>query len=84
MRNNIHYNKKENISKEELSLLDRYQDIYLKTVLDIFNENIKISLNRNYKFWKWVAEKTDSNFKEKTKKSDYNLINFKDTFNRDF
>lgn len=84
MRNNTHYNKKENISKEELSLLDRYQDIYLKTILDIFNENIKISLNRNYKFWKWVAEKTDSNFKEKTKKSDYNLINFKDTFNRDF
>ncbi len=84
MRNNIHYNKKEEISEEELALLDKYQDVYLNTVLDVFNENINVSINKNYRFWKWISEKTDSNFKEKAKKSGYNFMKFKDIFNDNY
>lgn len=84
MRNNIHYNKREEISEEELALLDKYQDVYLNTVLDVFSENISVSINRNYRFLKWISEKTDSNFKEKAKKSGYNFMKFKDIFNDNY
>lgn len=84
MRNNIHYNKIDEISEEELALLDKYQDVYLNTVLDVFNENINVSINKNYRFWKWISEKTDSNFKEKAKKSGYNFMKFKDIFNDNY
>lgn len=84
MRNNIHYNEIEEISKEELVLLDKYQDAYLTEVLWIFNENISVSINRSYRFWKWISEKTDSNFKEKAKKSGYSFMKFKDIFNDNY
>ncbi len=84
LRNNIHYNKRAEISEEELTLLDKYQDVYLNTVLDVFNENISVSINRRYKFREWVSEKMDRDFREKAKKSGYKFMKFKDIFNDDY
>lgn len=84
MRNNIHYNKIEEISEEELALLDKYQDVYLNTVLNVFNENINVSVNKYYRFWKWISEKTDFNFKKQAKKSGYSFMKFKDIFNDNY
>lgn len=80
MRNNIHYKKREKISENELALLDEYQDVYLNTVLNVFNENISVSINRRYKFREWMTEKIDCNFREKAKKSGYKFMKFKDIF----
>lgn len=84
LRNNIHYNKRAEISEEELTLLDKYQDVYLNTVLNVFNENISVSINRRYKFREWVSEKMDRDFREKAKKSGYKFMKFKDIFNYDY
>ena len=84
LRNNIHYNKKEHLSNDELDLLDEYQDVYLNSVLDIFNGYIDVSINRSYRFWKWVSEKTDFTFKEKMKLNGYKYVKFKDIFNDDY
>lgn len=80
LRNNIHYKKREKISENELALLDEYQDVYLNTVLNVFNENISVSINRRYKFREWMTEKIDCNFREKAKKSGYKFMKFKDIF----
>ena len=84
LRNNIHYNKRAEISDEDLALLDEYQDVYLNTVLNVFNENISVSINRRYKFREWVSEKMDRDFREKAKKSGYKFMKFKDIFNDDY
>lgn len=84
LRNNIHYNKRAEISDEDLALLDEYQDVYLNTVLNVFNENISVSINRRYKFREWVSEKMDRDFREKAKKSGYKFMKFKDIFNDNY
>ena len=66
--------------EKELALLDEYQDVYLNTVLNVFN----VSVNKNYRLWKWISEKTDTNFKKKAKKSGYRFMKFKDIFNDNY
>lgn len=48
-RNNIHYSDYHEISKEELELLIKYQNIYLSNVLEVFNKNLTIKLDFFYK-----------------------------------
>ena len=84
LRNNIHYNKRDHLLNDEVDLLDEYQDVYLNSVLDVFNDYIDVSINRNYRFWKWVSEKTDFRFKEKMKQSGYKFMKFEDIFNEDY
>lgn len=50
MRDNIHYTKTSEFDNEELEILKKYQDIYLKNMIDIFDENINIKFNLGYKF----------------------------------
>ena len=44
MRDNIHYGKTNEISEEEIKFLNKYQDIYLKNVINIFDDNINIKI----------------------------------------
>ena len=49
MRDNIHYNKINELTSEEIEILKKYQDIYLKNIIGICNSNINIKFNLGYK-----------------------------------
>jgi len=56
VRDNIHYSKNSEITKEEFKIVSEYQDIYLKNVIDVFDHNINIKLNLNYKIALAIAK----------------------------
>ena len=55
IRNNIHYNKYCCLTTEEMVFVQKYQDVYLKNILDVFNNNISLDFGTSYKFGLWVA-----------------------------
>lgn len=56
VRDNIHYGKTNEITEEEIKIVNEYQDIYLKNVIDIFDNNINIKFNLGYKFALAIAK----------------------------
>ena len=49
MRDNIHYSKINQLNNEEIEILKKYQDIYLKNMISIFDSNISVKFNLGYK-----------------------------------
>lgn len=56
VRDNIHYGKTNEITEKEIKIVNEYQDIYLKNVIDIFDNNINIKFNLGYKFALAIAK----------------------------
>ena len=54
-RNNLHYKKYSNLTKEEYSILNKYQNIYLKNVLDAFENEISYKFDWKYKMFLYLA-----------------------------
>lgn len=56
MRNNIHYGKTQVMSKLEYEMLERYQNFYLETILNVFKSKIFINFGIRYKLCLWIAK----------------------------
>ncbi len=56
IRNNIHYNECSILKKEKIVLVQKYQDVYLKNILNVFNDKISLSFGTGYKFGLWAAK----------------------------
>ena len=56
VKDNIHYGKTNEITEKEIKIVNEYQDIYLKNVIDIFDNNINIKFNLGYKFALAIAK----------------------------
>ena len=50
LRNNAHYQKTEILSSEEISIVDRYQNIYLQTIESIILEQLNISIDEECRY----------------------------------
>lgn len=46
LRDNVHYDNIEKLSEREISCLNKYQNIYLKIMLDSFNENLYVKIDK--------------------------------------
>lgn len=50
LRNNAHYQKTDILSSEEISIVDRYQNIYLQTIESIILEQLNISIDEECRY----------------------------------
>lgn len=60
-RNNIHYSQLDTITNDEITILNKYQNIYLKTILSAFNQHTYISFGFKYSLMKFLADSTKPN-----------------------
>lgn len=56
VRDNLHYGDYHYLSEKEWTLVKKYQDVYLKNVLDVFDKNISYNFGFAYKFGLWLAK----------------------------
>ena len=56
IRDNLHYGDYHYLSDEEWKLVQEYQDVYLKNVLDVFDKNISYNFGFAYKIGLWLAK----------------------------
>ena len=60
IKNNIHYKTITEFDKTDIKKIYIQQEIYLKTVLDIFEDKIKYNVGLGYKLIRLIADKTDA------------------------
>lgn len=60
IRNNIHYKMITEFSKADIKKMYMQQELYLKTVLDIFEDKIEYNVGVGYKLIRFIADKTDA------------------------
>ena len=56
IRDNLHYGDYHYLSEKEWNFVQKYQDVYLKNVLEIFDSNISYNFDFTYKFGLWLAK----------------------------
>lgn len=59
IKNNIHYKTITEFDKTDIQKIYIQQELYLKTVLDIFEDKIKYNVGWGYKIIRFIADKTD-------------------------
>ena len=57
-RNNIHYSQLDAITNDEITVLNKYQNVYLETLLSVFNQHTNISFEFKYSLIKFLADST--------------------------
>ena len=55
-RDNLHYGFYNELTKEELNILNKYQDLYLNYVIAEFEKNLKIKFGPSYKIGLAIAK----------------------------
>ena len=60
LKNNIHYSKIEFFSFEDILRIYNQQQLYLETILKIFDSKLNIKIDWKYKAIRFIADRTDS------------------------
>lgn len=60
LKNNIHYSKIEVFSFEDILQIYNQQQLYLETILKIFDSKLNIKIDWKYKAIRFIADRTDS------------------------
>ena len=60
IKNNIHYKKITEFDQNDIQNVYVQQELYLKIVLNIFEEKIKYNVGLKYKLIRFIADKTDA------------------------
>lgn len=56
IRNNIHYKTTNPITKKEIEIFDSNEKYYMKNILEVFNKNMSVKFNFNYKLALYLAK----------------------------
>jgi|GEM_PF-2080707 hypothetical protein len=60
LKNNIHYSKIDFFPFEDILQIYNQQQLYLETILKIFDSKLNIKIDWKYKFIRFIADRTDS------------------------